>query len=242
VTVSTERLAEVFVEVADTLVDEFDLIEFLQMVTARTSDVAGVEAVGLLLADHQGRLQLMAASDERATMLELFQVQALEGPCQDAFRRGTPVVNADLREADSNWPRFAPRAVEAGYRSVHAFPLRLRHEVIGALNLFGAEAGLLSPADAHVIQALADVATIGLLQERAIRRGEVLAEQLQGALNSRVIIEQAKGALAQIHGCTIDEAFDLLRRHCRAHGLRLTEVAEAFVDDPACFPGLTARD
>jgi transcriptional regulator with GAF, ATPase, and Fis domain len=242
VTVSTERLAEVFVEVADTLVDEFDLIEFLQMVTARTSDVAGVEAVGLLLADHQGRLQLMAASDERATMLELFQVQALEGPCQDAFRRGTPVVNADLREADSNWPRFAPRAVEAGYRSVHAFPLRLRHEVIGALNLFGAETGLLSTADAHVIQALADVATIGLLQERAIRRGEVLAEQLQGALNSRVIIEQAKGALAQIHGCTIDEAFDRLRGHCRAQGLRLTEVAEAFVDDPAGFPGLTARD
>jgi AmiR/NasT family two-component response regulator len=238
VTLSADRLAGVFVEFADTLVDEFDLVEFLQMVTARTSDIADVEAVGLLLADHRGTLQLMAASDERATMLELFQVHALEGPCQDCFRHGTAVVNADLREAGARWPRFAPQAVRSGFRSVHAFPLRLRRDVIGALNLFGADVGVLSPADVRVVQALADVATIGLLQERTIRRGELLTEQLQGALNSRIVIEQAKGALAQIRGCTTDEAFDVLRRHCRSRGLRLGEVAEAFVADPASFPEL----
>ena len=140
-TVPAERVAEVFVEVADTLVDEFDLIEFLQMVTAHTSELVGAAAAGLLLDDQQGRLQLMAASDERAKMLELFQIQAHEGPCQDCFREGHAVINADLREASSTWPQFAPHAVAAGFRSVHAFPLRLRKRVIGALNLFGNEVG-----------------------------------------------------------------------------------------------------
>jgi GAF domain-containing protein len=133
--VSPERLAEVFVEVADTLVDQFDLIEFLQMVATQTSDLVDAKAAGLLLADADGQLRLMAASDEQAQMLELFQVQAREGPCQDCFRQGRPVVNADLRTAADKWPEFAPRAVAAGYRSVHAFPMRLRQQVIGALNL-----------------------------------------------------------------------------------------------------------
>jgi GAF domain-containing protein len=197
--IQAERIAEAFVDVADTLVDEFDLIEFLQTVISHAAELTDAHAAGLLLADHRGRLQLMAASDERAEMVELFQVQAMEGPCQDCYGQGIAVVNADLREASGRWPQFAPLAVEAGYRSVHAFPLRLRHEVIGALNMFGTDAGQLNPDDMRVIQALADVATIGLLQERAIRRAEILAEQLQAALNSRIVIEQAKGALAQIH-------------------------------------------
>lgn len=238
-TVPSERLAEVFVEVADTLVDEFDLIEFLQLVTLRTSEVAGTAAAGLLLADHGGRLQFMAASDEQSELLELFQVQALEGPCQDCFAQGVAVVNADLASATARWPRFAPRAVAAGFRSVHAFPLRLRQETIGALNLFGHDVGRMSRDDERVVQGLADVATIGLLQERAIRRGEVLTEQLQGALNSRVVIEQAKGVLAQIHGITVDEAFAMLRSHCRDHHLRLGDVAQGVVDDPTGFPPLT---
>ena len=203
-TVSKERLAEVFVEVADTLVGEFDLVEFLQKVTSYTSDLVDARAAGLLLAGPQGRLQLMAASDERAQMVELFQVQAHEGPCQDCYRTGEPVVNADLGAAADRWPRFAPRAAAAGYRSVHAFPLKLRDQVIGALNLFGTEVGDIDPADVRVVQSLADVATIGILQERAIRNSEMLTEQLQGALNSRVVIEQAKGMLAQIHGVTPD--------------------------------------
>ena len=237
--VPTERLAEVFVEVADTLVAEFDLIEFLHMVTTHTSELARAEGAGILLADHHGQLQLMAASDERAKLIELFQLQANEGPCQDCFRLGTPVIDADLAAADQQWPHFAPRAVAAGFRSVHAFPLRLRNSVIGALNLFGSEVGQMAPADVRIVQALADVATIGLLQERAIRHGEVLTEQLQAALNSRVVIEQAKGVLAQIHHVSTDEAFDLLRSYARSHKLRLGELAHAVTDNPASIRDLT---
>ena len=238
--VPTERLAEVLVEVADTLVDEFDLIEFLHMVTTHTSELVQAQSAGILLADHHGRLHLMAASDERAKLLELYQVQANEGPCQDCFRKGQPVVDADLAAAHEIWPSFAPRAVAAGFRSVHAFPLRLRHTVIGALNLFGSDVGMMAPADVRVVQALADIATIGLLQERAVRRGEILTEQLQAALNSRVVIEQAKGVLAQIHSISPEDAFELLRTYARSHRQRLGEVAQAVTDDPASLPGLTA--
>lgn len=238
-TVTAERVADMFVEFADTLVVEFDLVEFLQMVTSRAAEVVGTSAAGLLLADPHGQLQFMAASDERTEWLELFQVQAQEGPCQDCFSEGRPVINADLAHAADRWPHFAPRAVAAGFRSVHAFPMRLRQDVIGALNLFGTDAGRLDPDDVRTIQALADVATIGLLQERAVRRGEVLTEQLQGALNSRVIIEQAKGAIAQMRSCTVDEAFLMLRTYCRDNNLRLSSVAHAVVTDATPIPGLT---
>jgi len=239
--ITTERLAEVFVELADTLVAEFHLIEFLQTLTTYTSDLFDARAAGLLLADERGRLQLMAASDERSEMLELFQVQALEGPCQDCFRSAAPVVNADLRAATQVWPEFAPRAVAAGYRSVHAFPMRLRNETLGALNLFGTKAGTMSPGDARIVQALADVATIGLLQQRTIQRGDTLTEQLQAALQSRITIEQAKGALAQIHGITTDQAFDLIRGYARDHQAGLSDVAQAITSDPSQVPELTTR-
>jgi GAF domain-containing protein len=233
-TVSAERLAKTFVEVSDTLVDEFDLIEFLHTLTVRTADLVGATAAGLLLADQRGRLEFMAASDENTRLLELFQVQTSEGPCLDAFRTATPVVNADLRIAAGRWPRFAPRATAAGFRSVHAFPMRLRTEVIGALNVFGADGtSELDTADIPVVQALADVATIALLQERTIRRGEILSEQLQGALNSRIVIEQAKGALAQANGISVDEAFTLLRDYARRNNRRLSEVAHSIFTDPA---------
>jgi len=239
-TIASDRLAHVFVEMADTLVDEFDLIEFLQRVTTLTSDLVDARACGVLLADHRGRLQLMAASDERTEMLELFQAQAREGPCQDCYRQGHAVVNTDLRHAQDRWPQFAPRAVAAGFKSVHAFPMRLRGQVIGALNMFGTHTGEMDDEDVAVIQALADIATIGLLQERAITRGEVLTEQLQSAMNSRIVIEQAKGALAQIHGGTPDEAFDRLRDYCRAHALRLSVVAYEVITDPDSLPELTS--
>jgi hypothetical protein len=231
-TIRAERLAEVFVEVADTLVDEFDLVEFLHMVTGQVTSLVDVAAAGLLLADHEGRLQVMAASDEKAKLLELFQLQAQEGPCLDAFRTGVAVMTDDLDGARSTWPLFSPRALAAGFGSVYAFPLRLRTERLGALNLFGTGVGTVAPADIGIVQALADVATIGLLQERAIRRGEVLTEQLQGALNSRIVIEQAKGGLAQRLGITVDEAFDLLRTHARRHHLKLGDVALAVLRDP----------
>lgn len=230
-TVSADRLARVFVEIADTLVDEFDLIEFLHLVTSRSSELVDTAAAGLLLADHRGHLQFMAASTEEARLLELFQVQNEEGPCQDAFRSGEPVVNADLDAAGERWPLFAPRAVSAGYQSVHAFPLRLRSEVIGALNLFGTGHNRLDPDDAQIIQALADVATIGILQERSIHRSEVLTEQLQSALNSRVVIEQAKGVIAEQQDVSVSDAFELLRAYARRKRQRLVDVAAAVVAD-----------
>jgi GAF domain-containing protein len=221
------------------LVDEFDLIEFLHMLAVRTAALVDATAVGLLLADQRGHLQFMAASDENAKLLELFQVQNHEGPCLDAFRTAKSVINADLREAGSRWPRFAPRATEAGFRSVHAFPLRLRSQVIGALNVFGGGVGSgLDDADIEIVQALADVAAIGLLQERAIRRGELLTEQLQGALNSRVIIEQAKGAIAQARGVSVDEAFVMMRGYARRNNRRLSDVAHAIVTDLTNLPEL----
>jgi GAF domain-containing protein len=238
--VSTERLAQVFVEVADTLVHDFDLVEFLQTVTARVAELVAVDAAGLLLADPSGRLQFMAASDEASTLLELFQVQHHEGPCLDAFRARTPVVNADLQAAGERWPLFAPRATGAGFRSVHAIPLRHDDQVIGVLNLFGTASGELGASDVQIVQALADVATIALLQERALRRAEVLTEQLQGALNSRVVIEQAKGALARMRGVDVDEAFGMMRAYARTNRRRLGDVATAVVTDPTSVAPLTA--
>lgn len=233
-TVSVERLAKTFVEVSDTLVDDFDLIDFLHTLALRTVELVGAGASGLLLADQRGRLEFMAASDEDTRLLELFQVQASEGPCLDAFRTATPVVNADLSTASGRWPTFAPRATAAGYRSVHAFPLRLRTKVIGVLNLFGTDRSTaLDPADVPIVQALADVATIALLQERAIRHGEVLSEQLQGALNSRITIEQAKGAVAHANDISVDEAFRLIRDYARRNNRRLSDVARAVFTDPA---------
>jgi GAF domain-containing protein len=238
-TVSAERLARIFVEVADTLVDEFDLIDFLHMLADRTADLVNASAVGLLLADQRGRLEFLAASDENTKLLELFQVQNREGPCFDAFRTATPVINADLAAAGARWPRFAPRATEAGFHSVHAFPLRLRNEVIGALNVFGDQPGkTLDQSDVPIVQALADVAAIGLLQERAIRRSEILTEQLQGALNSRIVIEQAKGVVAQARGVSIDDAFTLIRNYARRGNRRIVELAHAIVADPAGLPEL----
>jgi GAF domain-containing protein len=232
--ISADRVARVFVEVADTLIDEFDLIEFFQMLTTRTADMLDASPVGLLIADQRGRLEFMAASDESVEHLELFQAQNQEGPCLDAYRQGRPVVNEDLAEAAARWPSFAPLAAAAGFRSVHAFPLRLRTDRIGALNVFSASVGgRLEHSDIQVVQALADVAAIGLLQERAIRRGEILTEQLQGALNSRIIVEQAKGALAQARGISVDEAFELLRAHSRNHNQRLVDIASAIVTDRA---------
>jgi transcriptional regulator with GAF, ATPase, and Fis domain len=230
--IAADRLAETFVEMADTLIAEFDLVEFLQMVTLRTSELFGVSAAGLLLVDPQGRLQLMAASDERSHTLELFQVQTDEGPCRDCFHTGAAVVDADLELAGLRWPIFAPRAVAAGYRAVHAYPMRLREDVIGALNLFSSDVGRMSSTDARMVQALADVATIGLLQERAIHERTVLAEQLQVALHSRIVIEQAKGALAQIHSCGVDEAFEMLRAYSRSHRIPLGQVATRVTTDP----------
>jgi len=236
-TVSPESLATLFVEVADTLVDEFDVVEFLQMLTRRVADLFPSGEVGLLLTDHRDRLNFMAASDESARLMELFQLQYGDGPCLDAFRTGRPVTNVNLAAAAGKWPQFAPRAAHAGFQSVHAFPLRLRKEVIGAMGVFGS-ATELDEKDTLIVQSLADVAVIGLLQERAIHRGEVLTGQLQGALNSRILIEQAKGIVAQAHGVSPDDAFALVRDFARRNNRRLGEVADTIVTGLPALPDL----
>ena len=229
--ISTSRLADVFVEVADTLVDDFDLVDFLDHLTDHVAEISGADAVGLVLADAHGHLQFMAASNDAGKALELFQLQHEEGPCLDAFVSREPVVNRDLGNAGALWPTFSRRARKAGFGSVHAFPMRLRDEVIGALNLFGRSAVTFSPDEARVVQSLADVATIAILQERNIAQAEVLTAQLQGALNSRIVIEQAKGALSRIEGVTVDEAFEMLRSRARSERVRLVDVARVILDD-----------
>jgi GAF domain-containing protein len=222
-----ERLAQTFVELADTLVVGYDLMEFLQTLTERCVELLEIDAAGLLLAGADGALRLVAASTEQARVVELLQLQHDEGPCPDSFRTGLPVIVGDIRspEAAARWPRFAPAAAELGLAGVHSLPMRLRDQVIGTLNLFSTAPGGLDPAVARAARALVDVATIGILQERAIRERELAAGQLQVALNSRVVIEQAKGILAERLQTSPDEAFRLLRRYARNHNQALTELA-----------------
>jgi transcriptional regulator with GAF, ATPase, and Fis domain len=230
-------LSETFVELADTMVVGFDVIDFLHMLTDRSAQLLNVSAAGLLLADPRGELRVLAASSEQARLLELFQIQNDQGPCLDCFRTGRPVTAADLAGPGQRWPRFAAAATGSGFRAVEALPMRLRDQVIGALNLFRAAAGPFDPAELRIGQALADVATIGLLHERNVRRSETVAEQLQGALNSRVVIEQAKGKLAERRSINMDQAFVLLRDYARNSNQRLTDVARNFVTSAtADFP------
>jgi transcriptional regulator with GAF, ATPase, and Fis domain len=227
---SEQQLAETFVELADTLVDEFDMMDFLYRVTVRCADVLGVSAAGVLLTDQRGALRVAAASTEQTRLLELLQIQTDEGPCPECFHTGRPVAVADLSTTVGRWPRFAAQARQIGFASVHALPMRLRAEVIGALNLFGITPGALDADTIRLGQALADVATIGLLQARTIHHREALAEQLQTALNSRIIIEQAKGVIAERRQLDMDQSFTLLRGTARASNRRLSELARAVVD------------
>jgi transcriptional regulator with GAF, ATPase, and Fis domain len=222
-------LAEAFVSLADTLVTDFDVIDLLHRLCTDSVTLLPVDAAGLMLSDQRGTLRVVSSSTEQAHLLELFQLQANEGPCLDCFRTSRQIVSPDLGH-ETHWPRFVTHARQAGYRSVHALPLRLRSETIGALNLFSSTPGALSPHALRVGQALADVATIGILQERALHRQEVLAEQLQAALNSRVIIEQAKGMLAERGQIDLPQAFALLRSHARSRQQRLSDLARDVVN------------
>ena len=232
-----QLLSETFVELTDTMVADFDVIDFLHVLTDRSVRLLSASAAGVLLADPRGELRIAAASSEAAGLVELFQLQNDQGPCLDCYRTGKPVTAADLTGPDQQWPQFAAAATQAGFRAVQALPMRLRDQVIGALNLFRAAPGPLDPEDQRIGQALADVATIGLLHERNLHRSETIAEQLQAALTSRIIIEQAKGKLAERHGTDMDEAFQLLRAHARNHNQRLTDIARYVINNAtADFP------
>lgn len=225
-----QRLAEVFVELADTLVDDFDVIDLLHTLCERSVELLPADAAGLILADHRGILQVMASTTTEARVLELFALQNDEGPCLDCYSTGQQMVNIGLDEAGRRWPRFHAALLELGYRRTHALPLRLRGQVVGVLNLFCKEPATLRPTEVKVAQALCDIATVGLLQERAVRQGQLLAEQLQSALNSRIVLEQAKGILSERAGVSVDEAFTLMRAYARSNQRALTVVAEAVID------------
>jgi hypothetical protein len=236
-----QRLARVFVELADTLVAQFDVIDFLHTLTERCVELLSVDAAGLMLADQRGQLRVIASSVESARLVEIFELQHSEGPCNDCFHSGQQVVNVGEDQMRDRWPGFAAEASELGFRSAHALPMRLRDEVIGAVNLFTRTARRLDDDDLAVGQAMADVATIGLLQERVGRQKDVLAEQLQMALNSRVLIEQAKGVLAERSRITPAEAFVVMRSYSRRQKRTLTSVAAAVVDHTLQAAELGAR-
>ncbi|WP_420033269.1 GAF and ANTAR domain-containing protein [Streptomyces sp. cg28] len=236
-----QRLAEVFVEIADSLIDDFDVLDLLQRLSARCVELLDVSAAGILLADGHGELQVIAASDEHTRLLELFAQQHDQGPCVDCFRSGAARTNIDLcsSRAATDWPRFTPRARATGFVMTHAIPLRLRDRVVGALNLFQITTHRLDDDGIALAQALADIATITILQQRTLEQSHVEKTQLDSALTSRILVEQVKGMLAERWNVSVDEAFHAFRSYARSHHLRLTDLALAVIDgtfDTAVIP------
>jgi GAF domain-containing protein len=225
-----QLIATTFVELADTLVVGFDVIDFLHTLAARCVTLLDATAAGIMLADQRGGLQVLASSTEQARQLQIDELLGNEGPCLDCFRSGQPVARDDLPAMRSSWPVFTQRVQEHGFRSAQALPMRLREETIGVLNILRTQPGPLAEGDLWIGQAMADVATVGLLQERAIAARELLATQLRAALSSRVQLEQAKGMLAERTGVAVDRAFQVMREYARGHNQRLSEVAARIVD------------
>ncbi len=225
-----QRIVATFVEFADTLVADFDVVEFLHRVAERCVELLDCDESGVLIADPAGALRAMASSSERTEALELLQAQNDEGPCFECYHDERPVVSEDLTADANRWPTFAPAAVRAGFASVHAIPMRAHGQTIGALNLFRSGTGRLAAADVPVSQGMADIAAIGLLNERQARESHDTVSQLQRALQSRVVIEQAKGLLAERLQVSMDEAFARLRGYARGHSRRLSEVADELIE------------
>lgn len=224
------RLTEVFVEITNSLVDDFDVVELLQTVVDAAVELLDIDAAALLLSDQRGDLRGIAASDEPARLLDLIELEADDGPCIDSFRNGEQVTNVSPEDADRRWPRYMPAARSFGYVQAHALPLRLRGNIIGAMNLLSAQGRDLAPDDVIVGQALCDSATICILQDRAAHAQEVIAEQLQGALNSRILVEQAKGMLAERSSIDTEAAFRAMRQHARGTNQPLRAVAQGVID------------
>jgi GAF domain-containing protein len=225
-----QLLVETFVTLADTLVDDYDVIDFLQALAEGCVDLLDVTAAGIMLADPHGSLRHAACSSEQMRLVELFELQVEQGPCFDAFRDRTAVVSDSVDETARRWPKFAPGAAEHGFVFVSAVPMRLRTQSIGALNLFSSARHGLTDNDLRVAQGMADVATIGILQQRAIQDATELAGHLESALESRIVIEQAKGVIAQHDRISVDDAFARIRTFARSNHLLLSATARRIVD------------
>ena len=224
------QLVDAFTTLADTLVVGYDIVDLLQTLVENCRDILDITAAGILLADGSGQLEVVASTSEASNLVEIMQVDAHEGPCLDAFTTGKAVAVPDVDADPSRWPQFRNEARKQGFRGVFALPLHLRKEVIGTLNLLRAELGEMSARDLRAAQALADVATIGILHERTLNDSNTVQAQLQKALHSRVAIEQAKGFVAQRHSISTDEAFDLIRRHARNHQMYIGDVAKQLLE------------
>lgn len=224
------KVLDTFVELADTLASDYDLADFLHLLVDRCAEILAADTVGVLVESEQGALGLAAAVSEEMDAIERVEIEKGQGPCVEAYRGAVPVVARDLAAERERWPDVVPRLLDMGMQSGYAFPLKLRGDCIGALNLYRRSMGVFRDDDVRLAQAFADVAAIGILQQRTVAAAEERAEQLQHALHSRVIIEQAKGVLAQRHGVTTDRAFDTLRRYARRNGLKVRDVSQQVVD------------
>jgi GAF domain-containing protein len=234
------RVLDAVVSLVDNLLDDFDVVELLTELTERCADLLDIAAAGFLLTDPLGQLRLLAATSSQTWELELFQLEADEGPCVDCFASGEPVSVADLRASATRWPRFVPAALEAGVASVHAVPMRAAGIVLGSLGLFGSRTGELSASDLLVGQTLAHVACVAILQERPHAPSTVMA-RLRSALSHRIVVEQAKGFLRERFDISVEEAFALLRRYARVHGEHLTDVSQRLMAEPSARPALLER-
>lgn len=226
----TLRVTTTFIQLADTLTSEYDVSDFLEMLVDRCGEIFEITAAGVLVEAHDGNLQLVAATSEDMEVLERAEIEHGEGPCLEAYREGQQVCAGDLTAEFARWPNVAPLAVDIGYLAAHAFPLRLRADRIGALNLYRDRVGEFGDEDVQLAQAFADMATIGLLQERAVGAADVRSQQLQRALDSRLLIERAKGTLAERAGISTDEAFHRIRDHARSSHERVGAVCERVLD------------
>jgi len=231
-----QRLVDTFVALTDTLVDDYDVVELLQNLVDGVVEIFDASAAGILLVNQSQELEVLASTSERSSFLGLLQLDAGEGPCVECFATGRPVSVRDHAEMERRWPTFAAASAESGYASVHSIPMRLRETTLGSLNLFRDTEGALNREDALAAQALTDVATISILQQRTLEHANLAQQQLQRALDSRVVIEQAKGFVAQTHRVGMEEAFALLRGYARSHQELLADVARAVVERRLVLP------
>lgn len=236
-----ERINEAFLKVADTLMDSYDVVDLLSMLVHECTDLLGQQGGGILIADVTGDLELLASTSEAAEFVEVMQLAAGLGPCVECFETGKPVAVPDISAIGDRWPQFQKAALARGFHSLHATPMRLRGKVVGTMNLMGTSTGGLDDRDVALAQALADVAIIGILQERSLRDPRILSEQLHLALDTRVLVEQAKGVLAHVIGLDMEDAFNTLRRYGRENRLPLREVAEGVVNRSIDASTLAAR-
>lgn len=231
-----QELLRTFASLADTLVEGYDVVELLQLLVDSCQQLLDTTAAAILLADADGELDVIASTSEASRLVELIQIGAEAGPCVESFTTGTFVSVPDISDSPERWGRFRDGAIAQGFASVHAFPMRLRETRIGTLNLLRDSVGELDPDDRAAAQAFADVATIGILHERSIHESHVLSEQLERALQSRVVIEQAKGVVAHTRGVPIEEAFTLIRAYARANRIGISQVAAGLVDRSLALP------